>query len=141
MTKQLLWVIGDKATKNRDSNGYLVVSFKGKQYKYHRLAFLWMTGSFPKNFVDHKDGDVSNNKWENLREATNSENQFNRAGNRKKTVAGYKGVTPSGSKFKAIITIKGKHIYLGSFETAEEAGLIYDQKAKELHGDFYHGGK
>lgn len=61
-----------------DSQGYIRIRYKGKSIKAHRLAFAFMTGRFPEKDVDHIDGNIQNNSWENLREVdrlTNSKNQ------------------------------------------------------------------
>ncbi len=48
-------------------NGYIHMSIGGQGVKAHRLAVLYMTKEWPKNYVDHIDGDRLNNKWNNLR--------------------------------------------------------------------------
>ncbi len=72
-------------------DGYLVIRFDGKLYLGHRLAWLLVTGNWPKQEIDHKDGNPSNNKWGNLREATHSENITNQAAH-KNNKLGLKGV-------------------------------------------------
>ena len=59
------------------AKGYIAIGIDRKHYLAHRLAFLYMTGEWPKELVDHKDTIKINNKWENLREATNSQNKRN----------------------------------------------------------------
>lgn len=61
-------------------DGYKHIYIDGKHYLCHRLAFLYMTGEMPE-FVDHKDRDRSNNKWDNLREATQRTNCGNKKTN------------------------------------------------------------
>src|SRR6266446_8705973 len=68
--------IGSKAGYT-DAYGYLTIGINYKIYKAHRLAWLYMTGKWPKNFIDHINRDPSDNRWENLREATRSQNQIN----------------------------------------------------------------
>lgn len=87
--------------------------------------------------IDHKDGDGLNNVRSNLRSATHQQNQRNRPKNRNNT-SGYKGVTwdKRKGKWMAKIYCDGKHIFLGYYKNAEEAGQAYDDAAKELHGDF-----
>ena len=107
------------------SDGYLRVSILGKSYKQHVLAFLYMTGNFPNNMVDHEDGVKSNNKWSNLREATNSTNQKNaKISGRNKT--GCVGVSfcKSSNKYKTFVMNNNSKLHLGYFDTLEEAVLV-----------------
>lgn len=85
--------------------------------------------------VDHINRDTLDNRRENLRIATNSENMRNRPASSLNT-SGYKGVQKFGDKWKAVIQVNRKQIYLGSFITAEEAYEAYCSAALELHGEF-----
>jgi len=117
---------------------YHQLRIEGIDYKAHRLAFLYMAASTPDQ-VDHINGDISDNRWCNLRAVTVNQNQWNRRAN-KKSRTGFKGVAPQGSKFGAKIT-KNKKVYcLGTFDTAEEAHQAYCDKADELHGIFANHG-
>ena len=58
-------------------DGYVRITIGHKHYTAHRLAYLYMRGEFPKNLVDHKDNNRSNNQWSNLREASYTENLLN----------------------------------------------------------------
>lgn len=62
--------------------GYRHICIRGKRYYSSRLAFLYMTGEFPKDLVDHIDGDPRNDAWSNLREATYQQNGMNRKRNK-----------------------------------------------------------
>lgn len=121
--------------------GYLVTSFNGKNYLLHRLAFLYMTGKTPR-FVDHINGNRSDNRWENLRACTHQQNCSNIKYVRSKP--GFKGVFESpranGVKYRAAIGHKKKRIWLGTFDTPEEAHAAYIAKAQELNGEFAHPG-
>jgi len=86
-----------------------------------------MTGKLPDEEMDHKDRDPSNDKWDNLREATSSQNKYNR------TYDGLRGVYRSGSKWWAHV---GRNGYLGTFDTLEEAIIARDAEALRLGGDF-----
>ncbi len=87
--------------------------------------------------VDHVDGDGLNNQRSNLRVCTNAENQWNR-GKSVFNSTGFKGVTyhKRSGVYQAQIRYMGKSIYIGSFETPEEAAEAYDNYAVNLHGDF-----
>lgn len=68
--------IGD--TIGNRSSGYLQVSLDGEQHLLHRLAFLYMTGEFPSEVVDHRNKVRDDNRWSNLRACTRSENEMNK---------------------------------------------------------------
>jgi len=73
--------------------GYIRIRIAKKNHRAHRLAFLYMNGNFPKDAVDHIDGNRSNNKWTNLREATVFDNNRNMRLYRR-NVTGLHGVHP-----------------------------------------------
>lgn len=116
--------------------GYIKLSVDGVLYPAHRLAFLYMTGEFPK-FVDHKDRVTSNNKWENLRDCTHSQNICNTAF-RSDNTAGYKGVSwhKASGKYQARIMENGIPHHLGVFTCPREAAHAYNVAAIRLHGEF-----
>ncbi|WP_318761860.1 HNH endonuclease [Aminobacter niigataensis] len=116
-----------------DDDGYIRISIRGGKYRAHRLAFLYMTGSFPDREVDHRDRVRTNNAWSNLRTATPSQNGANKASS---SSAGLKGVQSTKSAFVARIKHNGVRKYLGSFQTAEQAHLAYCRAANDLHGEF-----
>lgn len=120
-----------------NGGGYLIISVDGAGYRAHRLAWLYMTGSWPDRDIDHRDGDRLNNKWSNLRAASRSENIHNIA-MRPQNTSGRKGATwdASRQKWMSQITVNGKHIHLGRFDTKEEAGDAYDRAAEQYFGEF-----
>lgn len=124
---------------NNTDNGYLKFRFLGQTYKAHRLAFLYMTGHFPLNDVDHKNNLRHDNRWSNLRNATRGENSRNGC-TRKNNTSGYKGVGKKGVRYHAQITKNRRIRFLGSFDTPEEAHEAYKKAALELHGEFANGG-
>ena len=88
--------------------------------------------------MDHIDGDPLNNSLSNLRWATATENSRNRK-KRKDNTSDHKGVSfhkPRG-KWRAYIKVDGKQKFLGYFHTKEEAAAVYEEAAKELHGEFF----
>ena len=133
----------DKSLKPGISNkGYYVIGLhkNGKKSNklIHRLvAIAFIPNPENKPFIDHIDNSRTNNNIENLRWCSLSENQHNRAKNRKNT-SGYKGVDfhKQRQKYRASIRLNGKLIHLGYFETAEDAFEAYKNKAIELHKDF-----
>lgn len=98
-------------------NGYKAwwISVDGKQYNAARLAWLWVTGKWPDPEIDHWDRNSLNNRWDNLREATRSENMLN-IGQRKDNTSGMAGVYHN-KPWQA--TFRGKTI--GHFWTKKEA--------------------
>lgn len=120
-----------------NGEGYIYIGVDARVYRAHRLAWLYMTGEWPSHQIDHKDLVKSNNRWENLRQATVSENQANRAPQSKKYPS------PKGARWhkrdkcwQAGITVAGRHISLGYFQTAEEAHAAYVAASREYFGEF-----
>ena len=130
---------GDVAGGKHHS-GYWNIKFLNKNYSAHRLAFLYMTGSIPK-YVDHIDGNKSNNSWVNLRECTHSQNHFN-CKIKSNNTSGYKGVyfRKDRKTWVAVCKTIEKKVYLGSYKTKEEASLAYINFAKVNHGEFFYKG-
>lgn len=116
---------------------YHQIRIFGKLYYGHILAWLYMTGVWPENEIDHKDTNPSNNKWLNLREATSSQQKWN-AGKRKNNTSGYKGVhlDKNSGKYVAQIGLNYKVIYIGSRNTIEEAHQLYCQEIEKYHCEF-----
>jgi hypothetical protein len=106
--------------------------------KAHRLAFHIMTGRTDFDQVDHIDSDTSNNRWANLREATQAQNQANKAPRRWRRLP--KGVTRRESliskPYVASITANKKRHHIGCFETPDLAAEAYRQAAAIHHGEF-----
>ena len=117
---------------------YLAIRIDKKKYKVSRLAWLYMTGEDPgSSIVEHKDQNKTNNAWTNLRLANSSQNNAN-INMFKHNTSGYKGVSQSKNnpKYQAKIQYNKKCIYIGSYDTAEEASEAYKVKAVELFGEF-----
>ena len=99
--------------------------------RMHRLVF----GLSNKLQVDHIDGNPTNNRIENLREASKKENRWNCKPN-KDTISGVKGVYKDGSKWKALVNVDGVRYYLGMHESIQEAEAVVKVKYEELQKDF-----
>ncbi len=120
---------------NQTSTGYLKVNLcklpRRLNRKVHRLVALAFLGGGLGRDVDHIDGDRHNNRVENLRWATRSQNLAN-----SKASNGPKGIEKNGSGWCARITVEGKRLYLGTFRTQREASEAYDKQALRSFGSF-----
>jgi hypothetical protein len=106
-------------------------------YSVHRFIWAMTYGEWVACAIDHIDGNPFNNKLDNLRLATVSQNCCNQ-GVRRNNSTGHKGVSfhkPTG-RFRARIMKHNKSHILGYFNSPEEAGAAYALAAAELHGDF-----
>ena len=123
--------IGGVAGYTRD--GYVQIRVDGRLHYGHRLAFLFMSGRLPLNHVDHINGTRSDNRWENLREASPLENRRNAARNKNNT-SGVTGVVWDATKQKwmARITVDHKDIFLGYFDDIPQAAACR-KRAEHQH--------
>jgi hypothetical protein len=134
--------VGDTAGWITDCNGrkYKKMSFGRKTVYVHHAIFLYHHGYLPK-YIDHIDNNSLNNKIENLRPATQSQNISN-SRIRSNNTSGYKGVTfrKDTLKWQAAVMVNGKHISLGSHETKEKAYQAYLDGSKKHFGEFANKG-
>lgn len=114
--------------------GYRYIRVGGKAYLAHRLAFFYMTGAWPVHQMDHYNGIRDDNRWGNLREATNAENQQNQAMHSNNT-SGFMGVSwhRQTEKWRAQIKVAGRRKSLGLFTTPESAHAAYLTAKAEHH--------
>tara|TARA_R110000868_G_scaffold82690_4_gene233399 strand:- start:267 stop:758 length:492 start_codon:yes stop_codon:yes gene_type:complete len=129
-----------QSRKQTDETGcntgrYFYVHIKNKNYAVHRLIWLHVYGQFPKDCIDHIDGNGLNNKLSNLREATIKQNSHNVKGPQKNGTSGYLGVWLDKRKNKWIarICVDGKKKRLGNYQTPELAYEAYITAKRELH--------
>ena len=121
-------------------DGYVYFGLDYKIYLAHRLAWLYMTGEVP-NYLDHKNGIKSDNRFSNLRLATQAQNQLNH----QKTCrnkSGIKGVcwVKRSNRWVAQASLNGKYNWLGSFKTIEEAEACVRAFRELHHGEFTNHG-
>jgi hypothetical protein len=116
---------------------YRVIRVKVARYLAHRLAVLYMTGSWPAQVVDHKNTDSANNKWVNLRCATQMENLQN-ARLRSDNKYGCKGTrsTKSGTSWNAYITVGKQFLDLGWYKSKADAIYMRQAIAAMAFGEF-----
>jgi len=117
-----------------------MITVLGTKHLAHRLAWLYMTGSWPNSDIDHEDRDRSNNAWRNLRLATKQQNARNRTITSNNT-SGVKGVSWDKEKqrFQARLGCSGKNIHVGYFSTLAEAATARHAAATEAYGEFANG--
>lgn len=129
---------GEEAISLPSKLGYRQGPIFRRMYRAHRVVFALFHGSWPGGQIDHRDGDPSNNRPDNLREATPEENMRNRRGwhgssSRFKGVHWYK----AGEKWSAYCyTTAGRQRHLGYFTDEIEAARAYDAFAHREHGEF-----
>lgn len=132
---------GGRAGRVTD-RGYINIAIDGRAYRAHRLAWLYQFGVWPSAEIDHINGQRSDNRIANLREATRTQNSANQRA--RGSIASFKGVhIKSGNlqkKFEARIWTGEKYKTLGTFSTPEEANAAYYEAAKKLHGEFARAG-
>ena len=128
--------IGSKAgTEVLEHGNYRRVNIKvdGKLRKAHRLAWLYVTGAFPPDELDHIDRDATNNSIKNLRTCNHKENNENTS-LRADNTSGHKGVSwcKKASKWVARIGHNGKGLFIGQFALFEDACVAYQAARDKL---------
>lgn len=113
---------------------YLSIKINGVHYRAHRLAWVYVYGTEPPHLVDHADGNPANNRIDNIRVATVSQNQQNKRGKIGRVLP--KGVKPNRKRFSARVSLNKKVMHLGTFDTPELAHAAYVDAIGRLFGDF-----
>ena len=126
-----------EAVGHMENSGYLRISIDGRRYLIHKIVWLHFYGEWPKNHIDHVDGNRSNNRIANLRLATPSQNSANKKTNNN-NVLGCKGVKlhKQTGKYHARIYVGGVTISLGLHHKMEDAARAYANAAKIHFGEF-----
>lgn len=129
------WKAGEVAGGG-DGRGYIVLDINNIAYRAHRLAFLYMEGSFPRAQVDHINGKKDDNRWVNLRDVSQSENQRN-ASRRRNNTSGCMGVSmqKATGRWLAYISTNGQRKHLGTF--ADISAAIASRKAAEIAHNYH----
>ena len=125
---------GDKA--GCVSQGYYNLSYACDSYRAHRVAWLMMIGEWPQDQIDHINLNKLDNRWVNLRQATNAENCRNQP-LKSNNKLGVKGVHRNKrGEYVAQLIVNGKHVLCSYFETLEDAQDAYVQACVFHHKDF-----
>lgn len=119
-----------------DSDGRRIIRVDGGIFKAYRLAWVYMTGIDPVGMIDHRNGDSSDDRFENLRDVDEGMNSENRRECACTNKVGLLGVTINryGEGFKAAIKSKGKSYDLGVFPTELAAHEAYVSAKRQMHG-------
>ena len=129
--------VGQRAGSLKPPLGYVQIKVDRVLYAAHRLAWLWVHGTFPENHIDHIDGDHANNRLANLRDVPVGINAQNlrraRSNNESTKLLGVSRRNKTRGGFQARIRFEGKEKRLGTFPTAEQAYAAYVAAKRELH--------
>lgn len=133
------WKCGQRAghqAGNINTHGYRKIMVRGRSFSAGRLAWWFMFGREP-NVIDHINGKRDDNRWENLREVTPTENNRNRSLARTNK-SGYKGVfwMKDRQKWRAFIKPRDKIINLGEFDKKGEAVAARREGEEKYFGEY-----
>ena len=131
------WIKTGKVAGGYLTSGYKRIGVKNKSYLYHRLAWLYVYGKFTKDTIDHINGNKSDNRINNLREATFVENKQNSKKSTKNT-SGSKNVVwnKNCKKWQVQIWLNRKSKYIGLFDNFEFASFVADEVRDKYHKEF-----
>jgi hypothetical protein len=111
----------------------LEISVGGETYLAHRLAWMYVSGEWPTQEIDHIDGNPSNNRITNLRDISTAGNAQNQRIARGNSISGILGIHKRHNKWRAVIMVDGKSTFIGSFQTKEIAQQAYIDAKRVMH--------
>lgn len=111
----------------------MTVFADGKRYTHHRVVWLMATGQWPAGDIDHINGNPADNRLANLRDVTRSVNQQNRLCAQANSIGGVLGVRARGRRFTAQVTVDGRAVHLGTFDTENQAREAHLTAKRKLH--------
>ncbi len=122
--------------ERKDKEGYAMVMVLGKNYRQHRLAWFYMTGQWPKKHLDHKNGVRDDNRFCNLRECDEQDNNRNRGLSIVNT-SGVSGVSFQQGKWCVRVRLN-KHVrrFFGYYDDIELAELVANSVRDKYHKEF-----
>jgi len=117
--------------------GYLLTEVANQKYFLHKLAWYYVTGSYPTGIIDHIDTDKTNNKINNLREATINQNVWNMSISRRNT-SGVKGISydPQRKKWRATLMVDRKEVLHKRFDLLSDAEDAIREAREKFHGEY-----
>lgn len=118
----------------RHTNGYVYVGLYGRNYKAHRLAWMYVYGVDPDGLIDHKDRNPANNRIANLRVASEGQSNQNKRVY-KNNASGHKGVGWYARRglWRVRIQHENKIVLVGFFDSVERAVAARKAAEKRLH--------
>jgi hypothetical protein len=125
---------GMVAGSTHTTYGYVYIGVDGRNYRAHRLAWLYVHGAWPEHEIDHINGLPADNRIVNLRDVTSSANKQNlrRAKSSNKS-SGLLGVQKKRNRWYAHITVRGRQRHIGVFDTPELAHAAYLFAKRQSH--------
>jgi hypothetical protein len=125
--------VAGKRAGSIHKSGCRVVMLSGCLEKEARVIWCYVYGHWPILQIDHINGDECDNRVSNLRDISNAMNCQNKRRAPSTNKHGMLGASPVGHKWRAQIKVEGKKIYLGMYETAQQANNAYMVAKRILH--------
>ena len=117
-------------------HGYRIITLHGKKYRSSRLAWFYVKGIWPSFYIDHKNRNRSDDRFDNLREATHTENQKNMTKQKHKTLPKGVFIDKRRNKIYSKIICDGNFHWLGYHKSIADAETAYRLASKKLFGEF-----
>ena len=118
-----------------DSKGYRNIGIDGQIYYAHVLVWFIIKGKWPSNNIDHRNHNTDDNRFENLRLASEAQNQWNSKPHKNNT-SGQRGVYELRGKWMVLLAKNGKRHYLGIYNDHAAARAVAVEGIQRLHGEF-----
>ncbi|SRR6266404_6565444 len=134
--KNVIGKVAGAPTPGHSGKHYWNISINGRRYKRSHLVYCINAGRWPREQIDHIDGNSLNDDPSNLREASHMQNMWNLK-RRKKRLALPMGVKLLASgRYQARIRVNNKCLALGAYETPDLASAVYQSARRQHFGEF-----